>query len=805
MKISYKWLQEYINLTETPDVLADKVSRTGIEVASVVRPSDGLKKIVVGHIKTVEPHPDSDHLNVCQVDVGETEDYQIVCGAPNVAAGQNVIVALPNSRIADNVKIKKGKMRGVVSQGMICALQEIGFADSVVPKAYADGIYVFTEPVTVGEPVFKYLGMDDAILDFDITPNRADTLGMHGTAWEVGAMYGEKPKFETVQLEEGTKPVTDLLKVDVQDKAKVPAYYMRVVENIKIKPSPMWLQIHLWNAGIRPINNVVDITNYIMLTYGQPLHAFDYDKVGTKQIVVRNAKADEALTTLDGEERTLDPEDLVITDGQKPVGFAGVMGGLNSEITETTQTVVIESALFNGTSIRKTAQRHNLRTDASTRFEKGIDNGSIKTALDAAASLMQQLADGTVAKGVLVGNDLDPEDTIVTITTTRINHVLGTDLTAQTIIDIFKRLGFGVTTTDDETLKVAVPPRRWDIHIQADLIEEVARMYGYDNLPSTLPVVAMNPGKFNPQQQFIRRTKHTMQAAGLSEVISYGLTTEAKAKQFLMTKNDTLTKLDWPMTLDHAYLRLNLISGLLNDVAYNVARKQDDVAIYEQGRAFTKTETAIKPIEREYLAGAITGLVTQPSWIQQKQVADFYYLKGIVDQFIELQHYDGALRYVANSTRPEMHPGRTADIYVGNQFVGFIGQVHPTIAKAYSIPETYVFQIDLSTLLTLKSKRLISQSVPKYPAVTRDIALLVAKDITNEKIVEVIQKRGGQYLQNVQLFDVYQGKNIQANHKSLAYSLTFQNPEATLTEDMINEQMTHITDYLQSEVQAEIR
>ncbi|MFD1672767.1 phenylalanine--tRNA ligase subunit beta [Agrilactobacillus yilanensis] len=805
MKISYQWLQDYIKLTEDPDVLADKVSRTGIEVAGVDYPSRGLKKIVVGHINQVEPHPDSDHLHICQVDVGEAEAYQIVCGAPNVAAGQDVIVALPNSRIADNVKIKKSKMRGVVSQGMICALQEIGFSDSVVPKDYANGIYVFTEPVTVGEPVFKYLGMDDAILDFDITPNRADTLGMHGTAWEVGAMYNEKPQFKKPVVTESQTPARDLLKVTVENKAKVPAYYLRVVENIKIKPSPMWLQIRLWHAGVRPINNVVDITNYIMLTYGQPLHAFDYDKLGPKQIVVRNAKADEPLTTLDGVERTLTTEDLVITDGVAPLGFAGVMGGLDSEITDTTKTVVLESALFNGTSIRKTAQRHNLRTDASTRFEKGIDNASIQEALEAAASLLTELADAQVAKGILVGNDYVAEDTVVAIKVSRINHVLGTTLSTDTITDIFERLGFGVKLETDDQLMVSVPPRRWDISIQADLIEEVARMYGYDNLPSTLPVVAMNPGKFNPQQQFIRRAKQMMQASGLSEVISYGLTTETKATQFLMTQNDVLTKLDWPMTVDHAYLRLNLISGLLNDVAYNIARNQTDLAIYEQGRAFTKTEAAIRPDEREYLAGAVTGLVKQANWLQTKQAADFYYLKGIVDQFLTAHNYTGAVTYVPNEKRPEMHPGRTADIYVGTQFVGFIGQVHPAIAKAYDINETYVFQLDLTTLLTLTSERLISQSAPKYPAVTRDIALLLEKDVSNEQVVTIIQRRGGQYLQNIQLFDVYQGKNIKLGHKSLAYSLTFQNSEATLTEDAINEQMAKIVDHLKAEVHAEIR
>ncbi|GAF39682.1 phenylalanyl-tRNA synthetase, beta subunit [Agrilactobacillus composti DSM 18527 = JCM 14202] len=805
MKISYKWLQEYINLNENPDVLADKVSLTGIEVAGVRYPDKGLKKIVVGHVNSIEPHPDSDHLNICQVEVGESEPYQIVCGAPNVAAGQDVIVALPGSRIANNVKIKKSKMRGVESKGMICALQEIGFPDNVVPKEYANGIYVFTEPVKVGEPVFKYLGMDDAILDFDITPNRADTLGMHGTAWEVGAMYHEKPTFKQPELTETNTKAQDLLRVSVENKAVVPGYYLRIVENVQIKPSPMWLQIHLWNAGIRPINNVVDITNYIMLAYGQPMHAFDYDKLTRKEILVRDAKAGEVITSLDGEGHQLDPEDIVITDGVIPTGIAGVMGGLDSEITASSKTVVLEAAVFNGTRIRKTAQRHNLRTDASTRFEKGIDTASVTDALNAAASLLAQLADGAVAQGILVGNDIQPKDAVIAIRLARINHILGTELTLPQVQAIFENLGFGVTISDTDLMTVSVPPRRWDISIEADLVEEVARMYGYDNLPATLPKIAMTPGKFNPQQRFIRRSKTLLQSAGLSEVISYALTTRAKAQQFTMTADTALTKLDWPMTEDHAYLRLNLVSGLLNDIAYNVARNQTDLAIYEQGRAFTKKAGQIRPIEREYLAGAVTGLVSGDNWAQGKQVVDFYYLKGILDTYLADHDYTGDISYVANTDRPELHPGRCADVYVGEQFVGFIGQVHPATAKAYAIPETYVFQLDLSTLLALPTTTLVSQSAPKYPATSRDIAVLLPDTVTNAQVEAIIKRRGGQHLQNIHLFDVYAGKNIEAGHKSLAYSLTFQNPEATLTESEINEQMTHIIAYLTETLHAEIR
>ncbi|MCD2256690.1 phenylalanine--tRNA ligase subunit beta [Lactobacillus sp. CC-MHH1034] len=806
MKISYKWLQDYIPLSEDPDVLADKVSRTGIEVASVIRPETGLKKIVVGHINAMAPHPDSDHLNICQVDVGEAEDYQIVCGAPNVAPGQNVIVALPNSRIAGNTKIKKSKMRGVQSMGMICSLQEIGFSENVVPKEFANGIYVFQEPVTVGAPVFKYLGMDDIILDFDITPNRADTLGMHGAAWEVGAMYAEKPKFETNDLVETGQSIANELSVDVTNKNLVPAYYLRRIHNVKLQPSPMWLQTRLWNAGIRPINNVVDITNYVMITYGQPLHAFDANKLTSDHIVVRQAQKKETLETLDEVTRQLSTDDIVITDdSQTPIALAGIMGGKQSEIDGNTTDVILESAVFDGAAIRKTAQRQNLRTDASTRFEKGVDTSAIIEALNAAAALLVKYAAATVDQGYLTGQAIKPQAVTIPIKLDRINHILGTSLTLDQVIEIFHNLGFGTAVTDGELIKVTVPPRRWDIHIEADLVEEIARMYGYDRLPVSLPKVAMTPGEFNPQQKFIRHAKRQLQSAGLSEVISYALTTEVKATQFKMTQLDQLTKLNWPMTEDHAYLRLNLVSGLLNDIAYNVARKQTDLAIYEQGRVFPKPEQQVRPNEVEYLAGAITGLTQSPNWLEPKQAADFYTLKGIVTNYLATLALKDAVVYRATDRYSEMHPGRTADIYIGDQFVGFIGQVHPLIAKQYDIHETYVFQLDLTKLLEMPNQRIVSQPAPKYPAVSRDIALVVPENTTNAQIDAVIRRRGGQYLQRIKLFDVYQGKNIATGYKSMAYSLQFQNPEDTLTEGVINEQMTHILDYLKSELNAEIR
>ncbi|KRN29716.1 phenylalanyl-tRNA synthetase beta chain protein [Lactobacillus selangorensis] len=803
MKVSYQWLQEYLPVKATPAELADNESRTGLEVTDVKVPADGLKKIVVGHVLECVPHPNSDHLHICQVDIGEDEPTQIICGAPNVAAGQYVIVALPSARIAGNVKIKKGKMRGEASNGMLCALQEIGFPESVVPKEFVNGIYVFPNAETPGDSVFPLLGMDDAILDYDITPNRADCMSMRGVAWETGAMYNEVPTFKEPELTEGTTPIADLLTAAVNDEKDAPSYQLRVLQNVDIKPSPLWLQIRLWNAGIRPINNIVDVTNYIMLTYGQPMHAFDYDKLQSDKILVRRAHDGESLTTLDGNDHDLTEEDIVITDGTKPVALAGVMGGLATEITADTKNVVLESALFQPTLVRKTAQRYNLRSEASSRFEKGINTATINEALDAAAALMNQFAGGEVAQGHLSASSIEPLSVGIDISIDRINHVLGTALDVPTVLGIFKQLGFP-THESDGLFSVSIPPRRWDIHIDADLIEEVARIYGYDNLPSTLPTGDMTLGHLTRKQQEIRGTRRYLESAGLTEAISYSLTTAEKAQQFTLT-DSALTKLDFPMTQDHAYLRQNLITGLLEDLAYNLARKQNDVAFYEQGRVFLKEDDAtIRPDEVEYVAGAFTGLVRQRNWNQTKEAVDFYYAKGVVDGLLKQYHLAAPVRYEAVQ-KPEMHPGRTAAIYVGDVYVGFVGEVHPETAKAYEVKTTYVFELNLDLVLAQDRQKVVSQPTAKFPAVTRDVALQVAKEVTNEQIMDVITKNGGRFLTSVKLFDVYAGEKIAHGEKSLAYTLTYQNAKATLTEDEVNKAFAKVVDHLESDLDAKIR
>lgn len=806
MKISTNWLAEYVDLPETPEQLADRETVTGIEVDEIIKPGAGLKNLVTGQIKTVTKHPDADHLNICQVDVGAEELTQIVCGAPNVAAGETVIVALPGARIANNEKIKKGKFRGVASNGMLCALQEIGFDDSVVPDAFKNGIYVFpeTETIPLGQPVYPYLGLDDTILDFDITPNRADTLGMHGTAWEVASMYDEKPHFKQPSVSESAVSAKQQLSIEVTDEQLAPTYRTRVIKDVHIKPSPLWLQIHLWNNGIKPINNIVDITNYIMLDYGQPLHAYDYDKLGSKKLTVRLAAAGESFTALNEKQYDLTDQDIVISNDEQAVGLAGVMGGLATSVTEQTQTVVLESAVFNPTKIRKTAQRHNLRTDASARFEKGVDLSAISEALDMAAQLVHQLADGTVLKDQVVGSQSVLKPTVVKITTERINHALGTEISQAEIIAIFERLGFEVEVKDPELI-VTVPLRRWDIFIDSDLIEEVARIYGFDKIPSTLPAVTQTIGGYTPRQKFIRQSRQTLRSLGYDEAISYSLTTQEKAAAFCL-KPAVLTKVDWPMTQDHEYLRANLISGLLDDLAYNAARKQTNVALFEQGRVFLKNDEAVvRPKEVEMIAGAYSGQIVQNSWDQAAHDVNFYDIKGDVERLLQSFQRKATIVYQATSAIKQLHPGQTAVILMDQKPVGFIGTLHPTLAKKLRLAPTVVFQIDLEKVMAYPKASEIYVPAGKYPAISRDIAVIVPEVITNEALELAIQKAAGKYLTEIKLFDVYAGKGIAAGHKSLAYNLTFQNPQATLTDDEVNQDFAAVQQALIDLFNAQIR
>ena len=804
MKVSYKWLKEYLDLSDvTPDELAEKMSRTGIEVDDVIYPGKGLSKIVVGETLSVVDHPDSDHLHVCQVNIGAEEPIQIVCGAPNVAAGQKVIVALHGARITGNAKIKKGKMRGQESNGMICSLAELGYSESVVSKKYADGIFVLPAEAVPGTEVVDLLELYDAILDIDITPNRADALSMRGSAYEVAAIYNKALKFPEAPVSEKTGSVTEYIKVAVEDTNDAPAYHIQVIKDVKIAESPLWLQNKLMNGGIRPINNVVDITNYILLEYGQPLHAFDYDQIGSKEIIVRRAKENEMMTTLDGVERTLDTDNIVITNGTVPIALAGVMGGLDSEITDETVTVALEAALFNPVLIRKTAGKFNLRSESSSRFEKGINVATIRTAGEHAAELIHELAGGTIVAGTASVDTVEVKDTEVVITLEKINRSLGTAISSDEVTAIFNQLGFA-STFDGETFTVAVPPRRWDISIYADILEEVARIYGYDNLPETLPITPALPTALTPKQHTMRITRRFMEGAGLTQNISYVLTTAEKAREYAVEDKEGI-RLAWPMSEDRSTLRMNLLSTLLDNAAYNVARKNTDIQFYEIGRVFFPSADSVLPIEAERLAGVMTGMAYQKDWQMAAEPVNFYHAKGVLDGYFETMGLSDQIRFEAAKDLKWMHPGRTAAVYLGDAYIGYVGQVHPATANAYDLKETYAFEIDFEAIIAAPKEVITQQPIPKFPGVTRDVALLVDETVTHQQIVKTIKENGGKFLEDVHLFDIYQGKGIEDGKKSVAYSMSFLNPEATLVDEDINKAFTKLVAALETECGAAIR
>ncbi|WP_150202854.1 phenylalanine--tRNA ligase subunit beta [Streptococcus constellatus] len=801
MLVSYKWLKELVDVDVLSEELAEKMSTTGIEVEGVSSPAEGLSNIVVGEVVSCEDVPET-HLHVCQVNVGEEALRQIVCGAPNVRAGIKVMVALPGARIADNYKIKKGKIRGLESLGMICSLGELGISDSIVPKEFSEGIQILPEEAVPGDSVFPYLDLDDEIIELSITPNRADALSMRGVAYEVAAIYDKSVHFQDFPLLETDRQAAEQLSVAIETE-KAPFYAVRILENVTITPSPQWLQNLLMNEGIRPINNVVDVINYMLLYFGQPMHAFDLDTFEDNQIVVREARAGEKLVTLDDEERDLETSDLVITVVDKPVALAGIMGGSETEISPKSRRVVLEAAVFDGTSIRHTSGRLNLRSESSSRFEKGINLATVTEALNAAASMIADLTGANVQAGIVSAGQVNTSDVEVASTLADVNRVLGTELTYTDVEDVFRRLGFGLTG-NAEKFTVSVPPRRWDIHIEADLYEEIARIYGYDRLPATLPKDDGTAGELTETQKLRRKVRTVAEGAGLTEVISYALTTPEKAMQFSM-KPSNLTELMWPMTVERSVLRQNMVAGILDTVAYNIARKNKDLALYEIGKVFEQAgnPTAELPTEINSFAFALTGLVAEKDFQTSAVPVDFFYAKGVLEALFD--RLGLKVEYTVTQALASMHPGRTAAILLDGQVIGFVGQVHPVTAKDYNIPETYVAEINLTAIEKAIQPAKPFVEITKFPAVTRDIALLLKAEISHKEVVAAIEAARVKRLTDIKLFDVFSGEKLGLGMKSMAYTLTFQNPEDTLEDEEVARYMEKIQKSLEETIGAEVR
>ncbi|KKF41734.1 phenylalanyl-tRNA synthase subunit beta [Streptococcus uberis Ab71] len=801
MLVSYKWLKELVAIDVPSAELAEKMSTTGIEVEGVEIPAEGLSKLVVGHVLSCEDVPET-HLHLCQVDTGDDEPRQIVCGAPNVRAGIKVIVAIPGARIADNYKIKKGKIRGMESLGMICSLQELGLPDAIIPKEFSEGIQILPDNAIPGDSIFSYLDLDDEIIELSITPNRADALSMRGVAHEVAAIYGKELKFPVKTPQESSKATSDLISVAIESD-KVLTYASRVVENVTVQASPQWLQNRLMNAGIRPINNVVDVTNYVLLYFGQPMHAFDFNKFESGDILARQARNGEKIVTLDGEERDLIDQDIVIAVNDKPVALAGVMGGKATEIDSHSKTVVLEAAVFDGKAIRKTSGRLNLRSESSSRFEKGVNYDTVIEALDFAAAMLEELAGGQVLAGYLQAGQVPTEPVQVLTTLDYVNVRLGTNLAYSDIEDVFAKLGFGLAG-DAQAFTVSVPRRRWDISIQADLVEEIARIYGYDKLPTTLPEAGGTAGELTASQLLRRRVRAIAEGAGLTEIISYALTTPEKAQAFAI-ESSHLTELMWPMTIERSALRQNIVSGMLDTIAYNVARKQKNLAIYEIGKVFEQNADpkVDLPNERDTFAFALTGLVAEKDFQTQATAVDFYYAKGILESLFSKLNLK--VTFVSEKDMASMHPGRTARILLGEETIGFLGQVHPQVANDYDIPETYVAELNLQAIEANMASTQIFTEISKQPAVSRDIALLVDDQLSHQDIVTIIEGLGLKYLESIKLFDVYAGANIEPGKKSMAYSLTFQNPQESLRDEEVAKYMNKISEALLEKANAQVR
>ena len=778
MLVSYNWLKQYTNVEDNANVLAEKITRGGIEVEGVEYLAEEISGVVIGYVVSKEKHPDAEKLNVCQVNVGEEENLQIVCGAPNVDAGQYVIVAKVGAKLP-GIKIKKAKLRGVESQGMICSLEELGLSKSVVPKNYQEGIYVFETEQELGSDVVEVLGLNDYILDLSITPNRADALSMRGLTYELGALYNNKVDFNDVEKEENYEATS--LQVSIESES-CRNYVGQVVKNIEVTDSPLWLQTRLMNSGIRPINNIVDITNYVLLEFGQPMHAFDKDLVGDK-IVVCDAREGEILETLDGEERKLQTTDLVITDGSRAIALGGVMGGKNTEVSGETKNIILESAYFNPTSVRRTSAAHGLRSDSSARFEKGIDPNMQKAALDRAVELILELCPNAVVESS-VGVVNKEDEKIVEITTSYINSYLGISLSAKEIVAILEGLSFTVEVAG-ENLVVKVPTRRPDISIKQDLVEEVIRIYGYDNLASTLPKFSKTTkGGLTYSQRMVRDLRAVYASLGFNDTINYSLVSEEEATEYTLEDHHKV-RLLMPMTETHSTLRQSLIPGLLNTVQYNVARKQKNLKLLEIGRVFFGSgDDNIQPKETLYLSAALTGEERTTKWLKESSTLDFFAAKGYLEVVFERLGLDEKVTY-KKSTLDGMHPGRFAEVYLGEKRIGFIGEVHPQVADKLGLNKTYVFEINLDEVISESKVKPKYEEVTKYPEITRDIAMLVDVKDEYQNIYNVVESVNNKLISKVELFDLYAGAELLAGKKSLALTITYSDKQKTLTDEEV--------------------
>ena len=806
MKASLQWMNEYVplDLNRPAQELADELTQAGIPVEEVLSMDPGLKKIYTGKIVEITKHPDADKLQVCQVQClsedGEEITKQIVTAATNVAVGQIVPVAYHKSRLADGTEIKKGKLRGVVSEGMFCSVAEFGISSDLVRPEEAQGIYIFPEGTPIGLDIKEALMLDDTVYEFELTANRADCFSMVGLSREFGIMTNQKALFPVIMVNENGESIEGKASVAIEAHDLCTRFTSRLVTNVTIEPSPLWMQNRLRNSGIRPINNVVDVTNYVMLELGQPMHAYDYDCVADHTLIARRAKAGETLTTLDGNERELNESMLIIADTKGPIGVAGVMGGLTSEVTDKTTNVLFEAAVFNGPSIRRTSKALGMRSEASGRFERGVNHKYTAYAIDRAAQLLQQICPSCkVSVGVIDVYPEPVEQRTVTFTAEQINDYLGTSIEKDRMVDILTKLEFGITESGD-TIEALVPTWRDDVTGMPDIAEEVARIVSYDNIAPTIPVAILSSGGMTPKKALTKEVTHYLAHAGLSQIITFSFMHKDGLTNMMLPEGDnryTAIPILNPISEEFPYMRTTLVPAVIEAAKRNIAQQNKDLWLFETANVYEPKALPLTevPHERPMACGIMMGKVTEAAWNQAQRDTDFYDVKGVVDGLLAklgLTQYD-----IQPSSESYYHPGVSAHYTVNGVTIANYGELHPQVVKNFDLSgKVYMFEIDLEAVLSITVPPFRYQSFSKFPGTSRDLAIVAPVSVTSGEIVALIKEHGGEYLESVSIFDVYEGEHIEAGYRSLAYNLQFRSMEGTLNDEDIDGAIQTIIDAL---------
>ncbi len=798
MNTSLKWIKAMVpGLDVTPQEYRDAMTLSGTKVEGYEKFDKDLDKILIGQIKKIERHPDADKLVICQVDIGEAQPLQIVTGAPNVKEGQKVPVVLDGGRVAGRhdgsktpggIKIKKGKLRGVVSYGMMCSIEELGSSRDMYPEAPEEGIYIFDDSVTVGADAVKELGLDDVSVEYEVTSNRVDCFSVIGIAREAAATFGRPFRPPVVTHTGNGEDVNDYIKVKVEDTDLCPRYTARVVKNIKIAPSPKWMQRRLAAHGIRPINNLVDITNYVMEEYGQPMHAYDLDTIAGRQIIVRRAGQGEKFVTLDGQERIMDDSTVMICDAEKSIGIGGIMGGENSMITDQVTTMLFEAACFDGTNIRLSSKKIGLRTDASSKFEKGLDPNNAIEAMNRACQLVEELGAGEVVGGVVDVYTNVKGDRRIPFEPEKYNRLLGTSIAPEQMLEYFKKIELRY---DKQTNDVIIPSWRQDLECDADLAEEAARFYGYDKIGTTLPSGEGTTGKLSYKMRIEAVARDTAEYCGFSQGMVYSFESPKVFDQLLLPKDSSLRRavvISNPLGEDFSIMRTTPLNGMLTSLALNFNRRNKNVRLYELGNIYLPKQLPLTELPDERMQFTL-GMYGE---------GDFFTMKGVVEEFFSRAGMHKKPVYDPNSAKPFLHPGRQADIIYNDASIGYLGEVHPTVAANYSIKErVYIAVLDMPQIVELSTFDRKYTGIARFPAVTRDISMVCPKKVLAGDIERAIEAGGGDYLESCQLFDVYEGSQIKIGFKSMAYSITFRAQDRTLDDETVHVCMNRIMKVLE--------